>query len=100
LTGGEILALVQTCKADRTAAGARDAALIGVLFFGLRRAEVVAQLAPYPIQASAAQIAALSVVIFITVAVDGDNITRRVSSIVSFTVDPVSGGLIATRVAL
>ena len=42
LTGGEILALVQTCKADATAAGARDAALIGVLFFGLRRAEVVA----------------------------------------------------------
>jgi integrase len=42
LTGGEILALVEVCKTDATAAGARDAALIGVLFFGLRRAEVVA----------------------------------------------------------
>lgn len=42
LTGGEILALVDGCKADATAAGARDAALIGVLYFGLRRAEVVA----------------------------------------------------------
>ncbi|MEO8397718.1 MAG: tyrosine-type recombinase/integrase, partial [Chloroflexota bacterium] len=42
LTAGEILALVQVCKADPTAAGARDAALIGVLYFGLRRAEVVA----------------------------------------------------------
>ncbi|MEO7650878.1 MAG: tyrosine-type recombinase/integrase [Bryobacteraceae bacterium] len=42
LTGGEILALVEVCKADTTAAGARDAALIGVLYFGLRRAEVVA----------------------------------------------------------
>ena len=63
-------------------------------------AEVVAQLAPYPIQGSAAQIAALSVVVFITVAVDGDNIARRVSSIVSLTVDPASGGLIATPVDL
>jgi site-specific recombinase XerD len=42
LTSGEILALVEVCKADTTAAGARDAALIGVLYFGLRRAEVVA----------------------------------------------------------
>ncbi|MEO8394246.1 MAG: tyrosine-type recombinase/integrase [Chloroflexota bacterium] len=42
LTAGEVLALVQTCKADRRSAGQRDAALIGVLYFGLRRAEVVA----------------------------------------------------------
>ena len=42
LSAGEVLALVQACKADKSAAGARDAALIGVLYFGLRRAEVVA----------------------------------------------------------
>jgi hypothetical protein len=60
--------------------------------------EVVAQLAPYPIQATAAQIAALSVVVFITVAVDGDNMTRHVSSIVSLAVDSASGGLIAIPV--
>ena len=42
LTQGEIQALVNVCKADKSASGARDAALIAVLFFGLRRAEVVA----------------------------------------------------------
>jgi integrase len=39
---GEILALAMACKKDLTPAGARDAALIGVLYScGLRRAEVV-----------------------------------------------------------
>lgn len=44
LTQGEILALVETCKHDsKTAAGVRDAAIIGLLYTcGLRRAEVVA----------------------------------------------------------
>ncbi len=49
LTDGEILALVSTCKADIAAkgrvvaAGARDAAIIGLLYTcGLRRAELVA----------------------------------------------------------
>jgi integrase/recombinase XerC len=43
ITMGEIQALVQACKADKTPAGARDAALIGVLYAGgLRRAEAVA----------------------------------------------------------
>ena len=42
LSAGEVLALVQVCKADQSTAGSRDAALIGVLYFGLRRAEAVA----------------------------------------------------------
>ena len=43
ITDGEILALVKVCKRDKTPSGARDAALIGVLFAGgLRRAEVAA----------------------------------------------------------
>lgn len=43
ITDGEILALVKACKTDKTPAGARDAALIGVLYAGgLRRAEVAA----------------------------------------------------------
>lgn len=43
LAEGEIYALVQACKRDTSPAGARDAAIIGVLFTcGLRRAELVA----------------------------------------------------------
>ncbi len=43
LTQGEILALVNVCKADTTAAGVRDAAALGLLYTcGLRRAELVA----------------------------------------------------------
>lgn len=40
---GELIALVEACKRDKTPAGARDAALIGILYAcGLRRAEIVA----------------------------------------------------------
>jgi integrase len=43
LSTGEILALVNVCKADKTPAGVRDAAIIGLLYTcGLRRAELVA----------------------------------------------------------
>lgn len=43
LARGEVLALVAACQADHSAAGARDAALLGVLYAGgLRRAEAVA----------------------------------------------------------
>lgn len=43
LSTGELLALVTACKADRTPAGVRDAAIIGLLYTGgLRRAEIVA----------------------------------------------------------
>lgn len=43
LSQGEILALVEVCKNDTTPAGARDAAIIGLLYTcGLRRAELVA----------------------------------------------------------
>jgi site-specific recombinase XerD len=38
---GEILALVRACKADKSPAGARDIAIIGVLRIGLRRSELV-----------------------------------------------------------
>jgi integrase len=42
LSQGEILALVNACKEDASAAGSRDAAIIGLLYTcGLRRAEVV-----------------------------------------------------------
>ena len=41
LTSGEIAALLNTCGAEQGAKGIRDAALIGVLYSGLRRAEVV-----------------------------------------------------------
>lgn len=40
-TGGELVALVRACAADHTPAGARDAALLGVLYTGgVRRAEL------------------------------------------------------------
>lgn len=43
LSQGEIFALVSTCKADKSPAGVRDAAIIGLLYTcGLRRAELVA----------------------------------------------------------
>lgn len=43
LAQGEILALVNACKDDASPAGARDAAIIGLLYTcGLRRAEIVA----------------------------------------------------------
>ena len=42
LTSGEIAALLNTCGAEQGAKGIRDAALIGVLYSGLRRAELVA----------------------------------------------------------
>ncbi|NWF67947.1 MAG: tyrosine-type recombinase/integrase [Chloroflexi bacterium] len=43
LSPGELYALVNVCKADHSAAGVRDAAMIGVLYTcGLRRAELVA----------------------------------------------------------
>jgi site-specific recombinase XerD len=43
LAMGEILALINTCKADHFPAGSRDVALLGVLYAtGLRRSEVVA----------------------------------------------------------
>lgn len=43
LAGGELAALMTACAADETAAGARDAALIALLFAGgLRRSECVA----------------------------------------------------------
>ncbi len=57
LTPRELLALVATCEADRSPAGARDAALFALLFgAGLRRSEVVAlDLADFdPIQRSIA----------------------------------------------
>lgn len=42
LSSGEILALVQTCKADESPIGVRDAAIIGLLYTcGLRREELV-----------------------------------------------------------
>jgi site-specific recombinase XerD len=42
LSQGEILALMNACQADATAAGTRDAAIIGLLYAaGLRRDEVV-----------------------------------------------------------
>jgi site-specific recombinase XerD len=43
LSSGEILALMNSCVADQTAAGVRDAAIIGLLYgCGLRRSELVA----------------------------------------------------------
>jgi integrase len=43
LAQGEILALVNACKSDKSPAGVRDAAIIGLLYTcGLRRAELVA----------------------------------------------------------
>jgi site-specific recombinase XerD len=43
LAQGELVALVNACKADPSAAGVRDAAILGLLYTcGLRRAELVA----------------------------------------------------------
>jgi site-specific recombinase XerD len=43
VSGGELMSLVQVCKADKTSAGNRDVAMIGILYScGLRRAELVA----------------------------------------------------------
>ena len=42
LGADEMSALFRACAADPTAAGARDAALLAVLYLGLRRSEVVA----------------------------------------------------------
>lgn len=43
ITPGELQAMVNACLADSTAAGDRDAALLGILYYaGLRRAELVA----------------------------------------------------------
>lgn len=43
LSTGELAALVDTCRADRSPAGARDAALVAVMYLaGLRRGSVVA----------------------------------------------------------
>jgi site-specific recombinase XerD len=42
LSSGELAALMGACEADRTAAGARDASMIGLLYTcGLRRSELV-----------------------------------------------------------
>lgn len=61
--------------------------------------ELIAQLTAYPIRATAAQIVALDLVVFLEVSGHGDNLERRVGSIVSLTVDDVTGGLIAQKVA-
>lgn len=42
LTRDELHALISVCQTDPTPAGARDAAIFGVLYAGLRRSEVVA----------------------------------------------------------
>jgi integrase len=43
LTQGELLSLVETCKRDKSPAGVRDAAILGLLYTcGLRRAELIA----------------------------------------------------------
>ena len=41
LTRDELYALISVCQSDQTPAGARDAAIFGVLYAGLRRSEVV-----------------------------------------------------------
>ena len=55
ITPGELHALMMTCAQDQTAAGARDAAIIGLLYScGLRRAELVnLNLADYDPEAGA-----------------------------------------------
>lgn len=63
-------------------------------------AELIAQLSAYPIQATAAQLAALDVVVFITVAVEDDTNRRRAKSIVSLALDRQSGGLVVHPVPL
>jgi type IV secretory pathway ATPase VirB11/archaellum biosynthesis ATPase len=62
--------------------------------------EVVAQLAAYPILATTAQIASFDVVVYITVAVEGDNVRRQVGSIISLSVDESSSGLITTPISV
>lgn len=48
LPDGDILALVNACKADQSPLGVRDAAILGLLYTaGLRRAEVVALDSPH-----------------------------------------------------
>lgn len=55
--------------------------------------QLLQELTAYPIEATTNQIAALDVVVFITVTVAGDNVIRRVERIDSLAVDEATGGL-------